>query len=161
MKFKLVRGGHVQNEIRDGKEVLVKDKDGNDVPREARYYPGDCFEANQDLCERFNIEGTPDRFKLLPESFKIKYKEEPVKDSDAPHVTKTVDERATRKANESAETEDEEPYDEMDSLTVAELHDLADENGVEYKKSDKRNDLITKIRAAIAQRGGRPPYAEQ
>ena len=55
-------------------------------------------------------------------------------------------------AEETEEQESEEAavVDEMDieSMTLAQLQDLADDLGVEYKKRDKKDDLIAKIEAA-------------
>ena len=51
---------------------------------------------------------------------------------------------------EEQESEEAAVVDEMDieSMTLAQLQDLADDLGVEYKKRDKKDDLIAKIEAA-------------
>lgn len=51
---------------------------------------------------------------------------------------------------EEQESEEAAVIDEMDieSMTLAQLQDLADDLGVEYKKRDKKDDLIAKIEAA-------------
>lgn len=51
---------------------------------------------------------------------------------------------------EEQESEEAAVVDEMDieSMTLAQLQDLADDLGVEYKKRDKKEDLIKKIEEA-------------
>lgn len=51
---------------------------------------------------------------------------------------------------EEQESEEAAVVDEMDieSMTLTQLQDLADDLGVEYKKRDKKDDLIAKIEAA-------------
>ena len=51
---------------------------------------------------------------------------------------------------EERESEEAAVVDEVDieSMTLAQLQDLADDLGVEYKKRDKKDDLIAKIEAA-------------
>lgn len=66
-----------------------------------------------------------------------------------------ISEEVPTEEPETEETEEQESeeaavVDEMDieSMTLAQLQDLADDLGVEYKKRDKKDDLIAKIEAA-------------
>lgn len=72
---------------------------------------------------------------------------------DEPKVE--IPEEVPTEEPETEETEEQESeeaavVDEMDieSMTLAQLQDLADDLGVEYKKRDKKDDLIAKIEAA-------------
>lgn len=151
-KYKLVAGRHTQNEIKDGKVVMIDhpegktDRDGKVliVPKEVRYNPGDEFEALVDLVKTQNRRG----------SIKFEYAGRNVNPDD-PFLRREGESARAFAARMAALADDEETApalpaaDELDSMTVEQLRKMAKEDRVDLGTAKSKDEIIKAIRAAL------------
>ncbi len=110
-KFKVLAGDHIELAPPgpDGKVPLTNDG----RLKQVKYIPGDIFETATDLLEKHHIDGFPDKFERIHETYVI---------------NETPGQRLTRLRAELAEAEKAVPPPSAPSTTVASpVHDLVPE----------------------------------